>query len=82
MSKQDMGQAGRAPNCLATPASPHIPVPKLLASFREAEAALGQCQSSIKKLANEGKLESVYIGRRHMLTVESIRRVASGGARD
>lgn len=49
---------------------------KLLVSIPAASAALGLGRTSIYKLINDGNLETVLIGSRRLVRVESLRRVA------
>lgn len=55
---------------------------KVLTPFRDAAAYLGGVSpTTIRRLADAGRLKIVYVGDRPMITVESIRRfVASGGS--
>lgn len=48
----------------------------LLTSIAEAQRALGIGRSTAYNLINEGKLETVKIGRRTLVTISSIRLLA------
>ena len=53
---------------------------KVLASVKEAKEALSVGNGTVWKLIKERRLETVKIGRRTLVVIASIRRVASGEA--
>jgi excisionase family DNA binding protein len=58
-------------------ASPPTPEPLLL-SIKDAALALGISSWTVYKLADEGYLESRYIGKRRLIPAESVKEYASG----
>ena len=69
----------------APPASPPIPVPKivvtqqpvpLLVSVKEARRLIGVSNTRIYDLINDGSLETVHIGKRRMIRYSSLQRIA------
>lgn len=50
---------------------------KLLVSILEAGELLGVGRSSVYGLMNDGKLESLTIGRRRLITTESIKKLVN-----
>lgn len=53
---------------------------KILISVKEAKHTLGVGNGTVWKLIKERRLETVKIGRRTLVVIESIRRVAAGQA--
>jgi excisionase family DNA binding protein len=52
----------------------------MLCSIPDAAAFLGISRSSAYELMAQGRLLTVYIGRRRLVRLESVRAIANGGA--
>lgn len=52
----------------------------LLVSIVDAAKSLGVCRNSVYKMLETGQIETVQIGRRRLVKVASLRRIAEQGA--